>query len=139
MTALPLAAAAVRLRGKPGRPRKPRPEAPANASPVVVLAPVAPVLPRLLDLDSTAAYLGISSWTVRALESAGTLRRVRVPLANGGELRKLLFDREDLAGLVEVWKDAPPEPAPATAARISSRRSAARDTTRLLGHRNWQA
>ncbi len=60
---------------------------------------------RLLDLLATAAYLGVSPWTVRDLEGAGVLRRVRVPLPNGGELRKLLFDREDLDALIQGWKD----------------------------------
>jgi hypothetical protein len=69
---------------------------------------VVPVPPRLLDLDGTAAYLGVSPWTVRDLEAAGVLPRVRVPLPNGGELRKLLFDRSDLDRLVEAWKDAAP-------------------------------
>ncbi len=66
---------------------------------------IAHVPPRLLDLDDTAAYLGVSPWTVRDLEAAGVLRRVRVPLPNSGELRKLLFDREDLDHLVSLWKD----------------------------------
>jgi len=66
---------------------------------------IAPVSPRLLDLEATAAYLGVSPWTVRDMESAGTLARVRLPLPNGGELRKLLFDRQDLDRLVEAWKD----------------------------------
>ena len=66
---------------------------------------VAPVPPRLLDLDGTAVYLGVSPWTVRDLEATGVLRRVRVPLRNGGELRKLLFDRSDLDRLVEAWKE----------------------------------
>ncbi|HSB78103.1 MAG TPA: hypothetical protein VLM91_04900 [Candidatus Methylomirabilis sp.] len=63
--------------------------------------------PRLLDLEATAAYLGVSPWTVRDLEAAGILHRVRVPLPNG-ELRKLLFDREDLDHLVMLWKDQQP-------------------------------
>jgi len=58
----------------------------------------------LLDLGSTAAYLGVSPWTVRDLEAAGTLKRVRVPTRGGGDLRKLLFDREELDRLVEAWK-----------------------------------
>ena len=66
---------------------------------------VAPVPPRLLDLHATAAYLGVSEWTVRDLEAAGVLHRVRVPLPNGGELRKLLFDRAELDRLIEAWKD----------------------------------
>ena len=61
--------------------------------------------PRLLDLGATGAYLGVSGWTVRDLEAAGILRRVRVPLPNGGELRKLLFDKNDLDALIESWKD----------------------------------
>ena len=60
--------------------------------------------PRLLDLGATAAYLGLSPWTVRDLEAAGTLKRVRVPVAGGRDLRKLLFDREELDRLVEAWK-----------------------------------
>jgi len=61
--------------------------------------------PRLLDLRTTAAYLGVSDWTVRDLDAAGVLRRVRVPLPNGGELRNLLFDRADLDRLIDTWKD----------------------------------
>jgi hypothetical protein len=59
---------------------------------------------RLLSLPDTAAYLGVSEWTVRDLEAAGVLSRVRVPLPNGRELRKLLFDRTDLDRLIETWK-----------------------------------
>jgi hypothetical protein len=62
--------------------------------------------PRLLDLRQTAVYMGVSTWTVRDLEAAGVLRRVRVPLPGGGELRKLLFDRTDLDRLIASWKDA---------------------------------
>ncbi len=60
---------------------------------------------RLLGLDDAAHYLGVSTWTVRELEWAGVLPRVRIPLGNWKELRKLLFDREDLDRLVEAWKD----------------------------------
>ncbi len=63
------------------------------------------IVPRLLSLEATAAYLGISPWTVRDLEAAGVLPRVRIPLPNNGELRKLLFDREDLDRLIEAWKE----------------------------------
>ncbi len=65
------------------------------------------VSPRLLSLENTAIYLGVSPWTVRDLEAAGVLPGVRIPLPNGGDLRKLLFDREDLDKLVERWKDVP--------------------------------
>ncbi len=68
-------------------------------------AAVAPLAPRLLDLHATAAYLGVSEWTVRDLEAAGLLKRIRVPLPNQGELRKLLFDRQDLDRCVEMWKE----------------------------------
>jgi hypothetical protein len=64
-------------------------------------------LPRLLDLPTTATYLGVSEWTVRDLDAAGVLRRVRIPLPNGTELRKLLYDVRDLDQLVERWKDVP--------------------------------
>ena len=67
---------------------------------------VVPVTPRLLDLPTAAAYLGVSTWTVRDLEAAGSLSRVRIPLPNAGELRKLLFDRADLDRLIDSWKDA---------------------------------
>lgn len=69
------------------------------------MSSVSPVAPRLLDLPNTASYLGVSEWTVRDLEHAGVLRRVRVPLPNQGELRKLLFDREDLDQMIYSWKD----------------------------------
>jgi excisionase family DNA binding protein len=63
--------------------------------------------PRLLGLEDAAKYLGVSEWTVRSLEWEGVLPRVRIPNGKGGELRKLLFDREDLDRLIERWKDAP--------------------------------
>ena len=66
--------------------------------------PAGTPLPRLLTLSEAGIYLGMSVWTVRALEANGTLRRVRVPLPNGGELRKLLFDRADLDRVVDGWK-----------------------------------
>jgi hypothetical protein len=69
---------------------------------------VAPVSPRLLNLEGSAAYLGVSPWTVRDLEHAGILLRVRVPLPIAGELRKLLFDRTDLDRLIDLWKDPSP-------------------------------
>jgi hypothetical protein len=95
---LPLADAAQRLRGAPGRPRK----ALAPASPATAMHEAAV---RLLDLGAAACYLSVSPWTVRDLEAAGVLRRVRVPLPNGTELRKLLFDVRDLDALIGQWKD----------------------------------
>lgn len=99
-------------RRRPGRPRKhavpDTSRVDASKQPKVsgrALVSVAPVLPRLLDLHGAALYLGVSGWTVRDLEGNGTLKRVRVPLPNGGELRKLLFDRAELDRLIEAWKD----------------------------------
>ncbi len=113
---LPLASAAVRLRRSPGRPRQQSTEAPQASAPAsgpvfarvaeIGVPAVCPIPPRLLDLDSAARYLSVSPWTVRALEAAGVLPRVRIPLPNGGELRKLLFDREDLDRHVVLWKDS---------------------------------
>ena len=109
-------------RGKPGRPRngdtgiirghsagtatqetQSRRSDQAGAQ---VQTTVVSVSPRLLDLRAASAYLGVSEWTVRDLEAAGTVPRVRVPLPNAGELRKLLFDRADLDRLIDGWKDA---------------------------------
>ena len=63
--------------------------------------------PRLLDLATAGRYLGLSPWTIRDLLAAGTLARVRIPLPNGGELRKVLLDREELDRLVAAWKERP--------------------------------
>jgi hypothetical protein len=110
-------------RGQPGRPRKGdvgivRREFGHNAGTATrqpraargdedrtqVQVTVVPVGPRLLDLPNTALYLAVSPWTVRELEAAGSLHRVRIPLPQHGELRKLLFDRADLDRLIEGWK-----------------------------------
>jgi excisionase family DNA binding protein len=64
------------------------------------------LIPRLLDLEAAAAYLGVSPSTIRDLEAAGVLPRVRVPLPGGRELRKLLFDKADLDQLIDAWKEA---------------------------------
>ena len=110
----PLAAASRRLMRKPGRPRKaesghvpgtPPTKGGVNGGSLGGALAVRAIVPRLLSLDATAAYLGISPWTVRDLEAAGVLPRVRVPLPNGGELRKVLFDVEDLDRCIEVWKE----------------------------------
>lgn len=111
---LPLAAASERLKGKPGRPRKvrdghvpgtssaePRAQSGRDGGALAVQACV----PRLLSLKDAGLYLGVSDWTVRDLINNGTLRRVRVPLANHGELRKVLLDREDLDALIDAWKE----------------------------------
>lgn len=63
------------------------------------------ISPRLLSLEAAAAYLSMSPWTIRDLEAKGVLPRVRVPLPQGGELRKLLFDKADLDRLIGSWKE----------------------------------
>jgi hypothetical protein len=67
---------------------------------------------RLLDLQQAARYLGVSPWTVRDLETSGVIPRVVIPLPNGRQLRKLLFDRPDLDRLIESWKLPALIPAP---------------------------
>lgn len=62
------------------------------------------IAPRLMGLEQAALYLGVSPWTLREWETREILRRVRIPLPNGRDLRKLLFDRADLDRLIEVWK-----------------------------------
>jgi hypothetical protein len=64
-----------------------------------------PVTPRLLDNESAARYLGVSIWAVRDLEAGGHLPRVRLPLPGGKELRRLLYDRNDLDRLIDRSKD----------------------------------
>jgi hypothetical protein len=64
---------------------------------------------RLLDLGGAATYLSVSPWTVRDLDAAGVLPRVRVPLPGGRDLRKLLFNRADLDVLIDAWKDGASE------------------------------
>ncbi len=110
----PLAKAGERLKGKPGRPRKAQSghvsgiashESRAHSGPDGRALAVTAIAPRLLSLEAAASYLGISTWTIRDLEGVGVLPRVRIPLPNGGEVRKLLFDREDLDASIEKWKD----------------------------------
>ena len=110
----PLAAAALRLRGRPGRPRlhpvsgqsagKVAPQVRDKAAPVGrPLVPQA-TAPRLLDVEAAAGYLVISTWTIRAMIDAGTMRPVRLPLDGGRELRRLLLDRLDLDRVIEAGK-----------------------------------
>lgn len=102
-----LAAANERRKGEPGRPRKEEtPEERERRLADKAAAALAAAPARLLDLDCTAKYLGVSDWSVRDLEVAGILQRVRIPLPRGGELRKLLFDRADLDKLIDSWKES---------------------------------
>lgn len=75
-----------------------------NGGALALLAGV-PLPPRLLDVHGLAAYLSVPEATVYDLTARNVLRRVRVPLPDGSELRKLLFDREDIDRLVAAWKD----------------------------------
>jgi hypothetical protein len=103
---LPLADANERRKGNPGRPRKVQaPEARKAEREARKAAALAAAPARLLDLVASAKYLGLSDWSVRDLEAAGILRRVRIPLPRGGELRKLLFDRADLDRVIDSWKE----------------------------------
>ena len=102
--------APVPFPGRPGRPRRaetlstpaPRPARTVTTDPPGT--PAAAPSRRLLTLADAARYLGVSVWTARAFEAQGILRRVRIPLPNGGELRKLLFDVNDLDRAIAAWK-----------------------------------
>lgn len=134
-----LAAAARRLReappagypGRPGRPRKhPRPEpstgtaraqgpekaaeSPAKGAKSRSATPgqggaLQPLSPRLLDVRAAAGYLGVSTWTIRDLDGAGRLPRVRLTIA-GRDCRRLLYDVRDLDRLIDVSKDSTEPP-----------------------------
>jgi len=114
MSDKPLAAAAARLRRKPGRPRKVSGHVPGiapqqdggNKGQRWSALALSAIAPRLMSLEQAALYLGVSPWTVRELANKedGVLKRVRIPLKNNGELRKLLFDRQDLDRVIEGWK-----------------------------------
>jgi len=87
-------------KGPAGRP----PDASGTGSLVDSTSPSKLVTPRLLSLRAAADYLGVSPWTVRDLEAKRVLKRVTVPLPGGTELRKLLFDKEELDRLIDVWR-----------------------------------
>jgi excisionase family DNA binding protein len=53
---------------------------------------------RLLTLQETAAYLGVSVWTVRDLVWKGKLPVVRLT-------RRLHFDQRDIDHMIDVAKD----------------------------------
>lgn len=65
--------------------------------------------PRLLDVNQAAAYLGISTWTLREMVADKLVHPVRMPSTRrqGEVSRRLLFDRADLDALVEAWKAVP--------------------------------
>ncbi len=65
----------------------------------------APLLPRLLDVHRTAEYLSMPESSVYDLAARGVLPRVRVPLPDGQEIRRLYFDKSDLDRLIDSWKE----------------------------------
>jgi len=114
-----LAAAAERLRGRPGRPRKGTGGAQAPADTRVNSGsgggaqdsqsgrPTLLTERRLLDVAQTAAYLGdLAEDTVRELLDRGVLTpaRVVIPGAGGRPMRKVLFDRLALDRLADGWR-----------------------------------
>jgi hypothetical protein len=44
-----------------------------------------PTTQRLLTVKEAAAYLGVSRWSLREIEWAGKLKRVRIPLSGDGD------------------------------------------------------
>jgi hypothetical protein len=64
--------------------------------------------PRLLGVEATATYLGISTWSVRALVVNGHLKPVRLPDCHrrNPSSRRLLFDRRDVDAFVDARRHA---------------------------------
>jgi hypothetical protein len=64
---------------------------------------------RLLDVAQTAAYLGgLGEDTVRVLDASSVLTAARVVITiKGRAMRKVLFDRQALAGRVNPLKCGP--------------------------------
>ncbi len=54
---------------------------------------------RLLSFNSSAEYCGVTQQTIRRLMARGVLTPVRLP-----EVRRILFDRQDLDRLIEAGK-----------------------------------
>jgi hypothetical protein len=63
------------------------------------------VPPRLLGIEDAAAYLGLSTWTLRDMVTGKELAPVQL-VAAGRPVRRLLFDRADLDHLVEAARKA---------------------------------
>jgi hypothetical protein len=132
---LPLASAAIRLRGVPGFPGKVgRPRrgdsvvtAPAEGSNGVALteraeASLASALPtveapwpRLLTLPRAADYLCLGLDVTRELANTGALRATRVTIPapttakrKGGRIALVLLDRLEVDRLVSAWRECRP-------------------------------
>jgi hypothetical protein len=120
---LQLAEASKRLRKRPGRPRNQARPVAGQASGHVASPPLAranertvavvwlkrgdewtPATARLLGLTAAAAYVGMSTWTLRGWLADGVLHRVRLPRPGGGEIERLLIDVADLDRLVAEGK-----------------------------------
>lgn len=69
---------------------------------------------RLLDVTHAAAYLGVSTDTIKGYVATGYLRRVLLPSERrlGEDSRRLLLDRLDLDVFVEHRKALSPVPVP---------------------------
>ncbi len=73
---------------------------------------VATLWPRLLNLAGACRYLSLGQDVVLELHRAGLLPRVHIPAPvtdrrQGGEIRRLLFDRLELDRQIEAWRDRP--------------------------------
>ena len=62
------------------------------------------VVPRLLRRQEAARYLGISVAQLDVLRAMGEIHPLAVPSRLGGSIRKPLFDRQDLDGVIDRWK-----------------------------------
>jgi hypothetical protein len=113
---LPLAAAAERLRGRPGRPRRngdsavtgpsqrSAPQGPERGA--LAYSAMAPLHPAVLDVPAAARFLSVSPRQIRLWLASGVLPRVRLPGDTpGAELRKVLIAVADLMRLVEVGRE----------------------------------
>jgi hypothetical protein len=84
-------------------------ETPKAAVPADVPVRTPKIMPRALGIRDAAGYLSVSTWTIRDLLEAGTLKRIRVPVPpsenrKGVELRRLLIDKADLDDLLDHWR-----------------------------------
>jgi hypothetical protein len=79
----------------------------------IVRTAVADIQPRLLDRESAAAYLGISTDTLDRLIGAGEIATVRLPVERArksgrgvpGTSRRILGDRCELDALIPRWRE----------------------------------
>jgi hypothetical protein len=64
---------------------------------------------RLLDVEASGVYLGVSPWTIRSWIAEGHLRPVELPSTRSRREtnRRVLLDRIDLDTFVERCKGGP--------------------------------